>query len=57
MAKIKFDVLINCSFAEICNNPDLSPIENNSLLSNAIYLTSRNHYDKIRKTIHNWQWV
>lgn len=33
MAKIKFDVLIDCGFAEICNNPDLTPIENNSLLS------------------------
>ena len=33
MEKILFDVLIDSGFADICTNPDLTPINNKSLLS------------------------
>lgn len=33
MAKIVFDVLIDTGFADICTNPDLTPIDNKSVLS------------------------
>lgn len=33
MSKILFDVLIDSGFADICTNPDLSPVNNKSVLS------------------------
>ena len=47
MEKILFDVLIDSGFADICTNPDLTPINNKSLLS------LLNDFEEGRKRLHD----